>query len=185
MALCGVSKWFSYNNEVHEELIKLSTIDELTGLLNRRAFIEVATAEIERSKRYNRPLSLVMTDIDFFKKVNDNYGHSAGDEVLAKICEEIRKVLRVNDIFCRWGGEEFCILLPETNKDQCHVIAEKTRKHLDGTLIEIPNARLKITSSFGCSSLDPEDNGLENLIERTDKALYLSKGKGRNCVTLS
>lgn len=181
----GVAKWFSYNKEVHDKLKQLSTIDDLTGALNRRAFVEIATEEIERTKRHQRPLSLVIVDFDFFKKVNDSHGHSVGDVVLAKVCGEITKILRVSDIFCRWGGEEFCIVLPETNKDQCYEFAEKIRKHIGRTTFELPKAQLTITASLGCSSLSPEDKSLARLIERADKALYQSKENGRNCVTLS
>lgn len=180
----GVFKWLQFNRLTQEKLLELSNTDALTGLLNRRSFIEKSSAEFERSIRYNRPLSLMMIDIDFFKTVNDRYGHMVGDTVLQKIAVEITMQLRTNDIFCRWGGEEFILLIPESDKNNGQFLSEKIRKSIEETAIELESGEfVEITVSIGCTSIRENDSAVEALIERADNALYMSKETGRNRVS--
>jgi len=180
----GVFKWLKLNRKAQEKLSQLSNTDALTGLLNRRSFIEKSSAEFERSIRYDRPLSLMMIDIDFFKKVNDRYGHMIGDVVLQKIANEISLQLRTNDIFCRWGGEEFILLIPESDHDNGQFLSEKIRKSIEDTPVELDSGEsLNIKISIGCTSIRENDSEIEALIERADRALYMSKETGRNRVS--
>lgn len=182
----GLYQWLDYNNKNHVRLMELSSLDTLTGMLNRRAFLERAYEEIERSKRYNIALSVIMLDIDFFKKVNDKYGHNTGDEVLRKISNNISLQLRKNDILCRWGGEEFLLLIPEIDKESGKKISDKIRLYVSEHPVEIKNGlSVNITISIGCTSLTESDNSIESIIERADHALYQSKRNGRNIVTIS
>ncbi|OQX63771.1 MAG: hypothetical protein B5M51_04715, partial [Anaerolinea sp. 4484_236] len=170
--------------KAEKELYKQATTDPLTGVFNRRYFFETAQKELERSQRYNRPLSIIIFDIDHFKKVNDTYGHGAGDEVLRKLTAECKDSLRENDVFARYGGEEFVILLPETNLEQAEQMAERMRKGCAETPLDVGSATVKITVSFGVSSLDNETLPLDELLLRADNALYASKEAGRNRVTV-
>lgn len=180
----GVFKWLQLNKITQEKLSELSNTDALTGLLNRRSFIERSSAEFERSIRYNRPLSLMMIDIDFFKMVNDRYGHLAGDVVLQKVAIEITQQLRKNDIFCRWGGEEFILLIPESDNSNGQFLSEKIRQSIEQKIFELSSGEtVKITISIGCTSIRENDNAVEVLIERADRALYMSKEAGRNRVS--
>lgn len=180
----GVFKWLQLNKITQKKLSRLSNTDALTGLLNRRSFIEKSNEEFERSIRYNRPLSLMMIDIDFFKLVNDQYGHLAGDVVLQKISVEIALQLRKNDIFCRWGGEEFILLIPESDKSNGQFLSEKIRRSIEKKPIELPSGEtVDIKISIGCTSIRDNDNSVEALIERADRALYMSKEAGRNRVS--
>jgi diguanylate cyclase (GGDEF)-like protein len=180
----GVFKWLQLNRRTQEKLSQLSNTDALTGLLNRRSFFEKSSEEFERSIRYDRPLSLMMIDIDFFKMVNDRYGHMAGDVVLQKIAHEITLQLRTNDIFCRWGGEEFILLIPESDKNNGQSLSEKIRKSIGETPVELKSGEVvNIKISIGCTSIRENDSAVEALIERADRALYMSKEAGRNRVS--
>ena len=160
-----------------KELEKASLTDPLTGIGNRRYFNIKLDNEIIRSKRYSLPLSIVMFDIDHFKFVNDNYGHDAGDEVLKEIVNIIGKSLRETDIFCRVGGEEFIIILPETPQNNAFNIAEKLRKIVESHSKEpLPNVAI----SLGVTQLLESDNK-DSLLKRADDALYEAKDSGRNC----
>jgi len=180
----GVFKWLQLNQRTQDKLSKLSKTDDLTGLLNRRSFIEKSSEEFERSIRYDRPLSLMMIDIDFFKMVNDRYGHMAGDVVLQKIAHEITLQLRTNDIFCRWGGEEFILLIPESDKNNGQSLSEKIRKSIEKKSVTLTSGEVvSIKVSIGCTSIRENDSSVEALIERADRALYMSKEAGRNRVS--
>ncbi|PLX93182.1 MAG: hypothetical protein C0621_08255 [Desulfuromonas sp.] len=119
----GISRDISKRKKLELELLKAATIDRLTGVYNRHKFEELIAAEIERSRRYNNPLSLMMFDLDHFKKVNDTYGHQIGDEVLREVATLIQGHIRANDLFCRWGGEEFMLLAPETRIEAARDLA--------------------------------------------------------------
>lgn len=180
----GAFKWLQLNQRTQDTLSKLSKTDELTGLFNRRSFIEKSSEEFERSIRYDRPLSLMMIDIDFFKMVNDRYGHMAGDVVLQKIAHEITLQLRTNDIFCRWGGEEFILLIPESDKNNGQSLSEKIRKSIEQKSVKLTSGEVvNIKVSIGCTSIRENDSSVEALIERADRALYMSKEAGRNRVS--
>jgi diguanylate cyclase (GGDEF)-like protein len=159
--------------------------DPLTGALNRYALDEDISAEFSRSKRYIRPLSIVMADIDYFKKINDTYGHAAGDEVLKAFVMLVRKSLRDVDNVYRYGGEEFVIVLPETPGAGGVIAAERLRKNIEKhTLKHKTDSSLQIliTASFGVASYTDGDPNYHSIIDRADAALYRAKNSGRNRV---
>ncbi len=160
-------------------LKQMSMQDPLTGCLNRRAFFDIFDTEWSGSKRYGYELSCFMLDIDYFKKINDNHGHSAGDEVLKVVSELIRKMVRKSDHVCRYGGEEFCILLPHTDVASAALAAEKIRQKVE----ESYPSDIRVTISIGISATCFEANSPQELIDQADKALYYSKETGRNRYT--
>jgi len=171
----------SKNKELEEKLIKieyLSVTDTLTNISNRRMFEIMIKKEFSRAKRYKHDLSIIIIDIDFFKKVNDTYGHKYGDKVLCELATLLQKTIRENDFLARWGGEEFAILLPDTNIEHCVITSEKLRKSV--SQMEFSNG-LTITCSFGISQYKLNEN-LDELFIRADKALYNAKENGRNKV---
>jgi len=173
-------------NNANEKLTLLATIDSLTGAYNRRHFLELAGTEIARSRRYRNPVSVLMLDIDFFKKVNDQYGHAAGDEALRKVSDACSNSLREQDIFGRLGGEEFAIILPETSLARGIEIAERIRKTIEALSIKIDSVEFNVTISIGLAQLS-QDSKLKqtalDLLQIADLALYQSKENGRNQVT--
>jgi len=161
---------------------KLSTIaytDSLTKIYNRLHFAHFLDAEIDKVKRYGGTFSIIFFDLDYFKEVNDNYGHLAGDEVLEKVTEIVAKANRSADIFARYGGEEFIILTPETNLSGALIHAERLRNDIEQ--YEFKNVG-HISSSFGVAEFNPEKDDVDSLLERADKALYMAKEHGRNRV---
>jgi diguanylate cyclase (GGDEF)-like protein len=169
---------------LYEKMEKLATTDGLTELNNHRQFQELLSQELQRSRRYNRMVSLLLLDIDHFKSFNDTYGHPVGDLVLKEIALCIRQSLRSNDIPARYGGEEFTVILPETNEQGGMAIAERIRTTIESHTIHSLNRQLKVTVSIGCASYVASQIAQKDLIDRADKALYYSKEHGRNCVTL-
>ena len=161
--------------------------DFLTGLRSRASFMSQALIELHRAVRSNQPLSLLMLDIDFFKLVNDSYGHQTGDMVLKSIAELIKSIVRDFDICARIGGEEFVILLPETNKDKALEVAERIRVLIENTKISSfsPMPQLQITISIGLSTLSSKEDSIDTLISNADQALYKAKNTGRNRVCIS
>ncbi len=162
------------------ELIYLATTDPLTGAANRRSFVDKANAEVERARRYDRPLSVVMLDIDRFKSINDSFGHAAGDAVLKALCAALREDLRPTDILGRLGGEEFAILLVETAPAAAAVLADRMREKLADTVVEFREHRMNFTASFGVAPLVTETQGLEEALRVADSRLYEAKRGGRN-----
>lgn len=161
---------------------KLSTIaytDSLTKIYNRLHFAHFLDAEIDKVKRYGGTFSIIFFDLDYFKEVNDNYGHLAGDEVLEKVTEIVAKANRSADIFARYGGEEFIILTPETNLSGALIHAERLRNDIEQ--YEFKNIG-HISSSFGVTEFNPDKDDVDSLLARADKALYLAKEYGRNRV---
>lgn len=162
-----------------EQLIEMNRKDALTGIFNRRFFAQKLQEEFIRGRRHNRPLSLIMIDIDHFKQVNDNYGHQVGDEVLKTFSARMQDRIRKTDMLARYGGEEFACLLPETNgesalllaKDLCHIVAEETWVCRD--------VKLQMTISIGIAEGRPEMADSEALLKKADDALYEAKA-GRN-----
>jgi diguanylate cyclase (GGDEF)-like protein len=163
---------------------KLATTDGLTELNNHRQFQELLSQELQRSRRYNRMVSLLLMDIDHFKSFNDTYGHPVGDLVLKEIAACIRQSIRTNDIPARYGGEEFTVILPETNEQGGFAIAERIRTTIERHTVHSLNRQLKVTVSIGCASFAASEIAQKDLIDRADKALYYSKEHGRNRVTL-
>jgi diguanylate cyclase (GGDEF)-like protein len=167
--------------EANSLLESISTTDSLTGISNRRNFDEKLSYEFSRALRYNIPLSCIMFDIDFFKKVNDSYGHLYGDEVLRMIGKTLKEELRSHDIFARYGGEEFVILLPETRVQSAEKVSEKLRVFTSKKVVCKDNIQSKVTISLGVAQLDPEKmSSGSDLVEAADKAMYQAKRTGRN-----
>ncbi len=165
--------------EALEEQRHKATHDPLTGLPNREAYSERAYHEMQRFKRYCRPLTLAICDIDYFKKINDSYGHQAGDKVLKLIAKVVSTRLRKVDFIARFGGEEFVLLMPETTAEQAFKVLDKIRSAVGNTPFRFKEDPVQITISFGMSAFVQEDT-LESVFERADKALYKAKSEGRN-----
>lgn len=169
--------------DAQKKLEMLAWTDELTGLPNRRAFMTNLNSEHQRSLRYSHPVSLVIIDLDYFKKVNDQYGHAAGDEVLCHFANLLRKNLRKEDIVGRIGGEEFAVLLPETTREDACILLERIQNTLSLTMVESIAPGFKYTFSAGLTAL-PLDSPLscQDWLHASDLALYQAKSSGRNRV---
>jgi len=168
--------------ELMDELKLLASTDPMTQLYNRRYFTNVTKHILGLAKRQEQPLSLIMADIDKFKNINDTYGHHIGDEVIVYLAKIMKKQQRESDIICRYGGEEFVILLPNTDLKNAKLIAENLRKTIETSSIELENnEKLNFTLSLGVSVVDVknEDNIFE-VLQRADEALYEAKESGRN-----
>lgn len=170
--------------ETTEKLRELSNRDGLTQLFNRRYIEESLSTEFQRAQRYGNNLSVILTDIDFFKKVNDIHGHLAGDEVLRVVSQRLTEGLRGSDILGRYGGEEFLIILPETDIAGAKVLAERLREAVQSEPIEAEGESLTINISLGVTQLHDKTLAYAQLIAEADLALYQSKENGRNCTTL-
>ena len=164
-----------------KEVEALVEQDCLTGVFNRHRFDKVLRQERERASRYGTALSLIILDIDHFKKINDRYGHTVGDRVLIAAAHYIRQHIRENDLLARWGGEEFAIVAPDSTLDAAGKLAEKLRADLED-LREVDD--ISVTCSFGVAQFDGDED-VDSLIRRADRALYRAKGEGRNRVVLS
>lgn len=177
---------YSYLHQNYQIFKKQAVTDGLTGIYNRRFFNEELSREIERSHRHFLRMSLLMIDIDHFKKINDAYGHSTGDWVLKKIARVLRDTTRVCDIECRYGGEEFALILPETTTQQALIIAEKLRQEIASTKFTDENGHeiRPITLSIGVATFPDHASKTEELIHHADQGLYTSKANGRNAVTV-
>ncbi|MEN9231538.1 MAG: GGDEF domain-containing protein, partial [Thermostichus sp. DG02_5_bins_236] len=168
---------------LQKQLVELSKTDPLTGTQNRRSFQEMANQVMETAQEYHRPLSALMIDADYFKKINDLYGHLAGDKVLQELAHIIRTTLRKADLLCRWGGEEFAVILPETSLSEATHIAERILDAVRKTEIEIEKGtHCRLTVSIGVSALEENQDqaSLSDLLARADYALYQAKHLGRN-----
>ena len=166
-----------------EKLQKLAITDGLTKLHNSRSFYSQIEVEVDRFNRYKRPLSLLLLDIDHFKQYNDSYGHLEGDKVLVRISQMIRSCLRKLDSAYRYGGEEFTVILPETNCDEAETVAERIRMIVENEkYTPEPQKEVTITISIGITQYNHKEE-LSSFIQRADKAMYLSKERGRNMVS--
>ncbi len=159
----------------------LATTDSLTGLPNRRGFELLAGQALQEARRERKPLVALLLDLDHFKMLNDTYGHQAGDQVLQGFAQNLRDGLRQADIICRWGGEEFIILLKDTSSATAHQLAEKVRNEVAAQRYPFKGVNLHVTTSIGLAEMHPED-ALDSLIGRADRGLYRAKQSGRNCV---
>ncbi|HAJ92658.1 MAG TPA: hypothetical protein DCO71_08620 [Gammaproteobacteria bacterium] len=170
----------------NEVLQELATRDSLTNCLNRRSFFEKYNTVFRAAQRDDHNVTCIMTDIDLFKSINDRHGHAIGDEVIKQVADTLSRSLRSTDSVCRYGGEEFCVILPGMDLSQAEIMAERARQNIARLDIidESDNTPVSITSSFGISSNEHQPASLSELIDRADKALYQSKHTGRNCVTL-
>ena len=167
----------------YSKVLQYATLDALTNLNNRRQFEIRLSQEIAEAKRQGNPLCAMMIDIDFFKKVNDTYGHASGDEVLRKTASVIKELLRESDIPSRYGGEEFAVLLPYTHIDEAQIVGERLRKAVEASPINVDNKTINVTISMGLAEFRIDENG-EELFQRADKALYEAKESGRNRVCI-
>jgi len=169
-------------------LAEASSRDSLTGLFNRSYVMDKIEAELNRALRFGAPISVLMLDLDHFKNVNDRYGHIAGDRVLQTVGALLKDSCRVYDVPGRYGGEEFCLVLPETKLDSSMSVAERIRARLEATTLDLQNGSVRITTSIGVASVDSNSNADDDLyaasalIDRADRALYMAKGSGRNRV---
>jgi diguanylate cyclase (GGDEF)-like protein len=161
------------------QLWEMAVTDSLTGLYVRRYFMAKFQEEIHRAERYKKVLTVVMADLDRFKSVNDNYGHTAGDRVLRAVGKFLQKNIRDVDILARYGGEEFVILLPENDKQEAYTVSERLRQGFAELQLE---ALPQLTMSLGIASYPQDGKNLEQLIKRADTALYAAKQMGRNKV---
>ncbi len=168
---------------MERRLLEVSQHDSLTGVLNRRTFHERCVQEWGRADRYSHPLACVMVDLDFFKKVNDTHGHAAGDAVLRVAAAVLQGHCRSTDVICRYGGEEFCVLLPETNEIGAAAWAERARADLAQTAVPVGGHVMRVTGSFGVAQSLVDTKGPDALIELADQALAVAKQSGRNRVT--
>jgi two-component system, cell cycle response regulator len=166
----------------HDEIYRLTTMDGLTQIYNRRYFEETLEREVSRSRRYERSLSLVMFDVDHFKQVNDRHGHLAGDHVLKQLASLLQPRIRREDVFARYGGEEFGLLLPELDATGARQLAEKVRGLVEAHHFEFDRNMIPVTVSIGVAMLKPEHQGALDLKRETDGKLYAAKAAGRNRV---
>jgi len=172
-----------YVDQIEQINVKLkedSIRDGLTGCYNRRYFQDIIASEISRASRYDRSLSLLMLDIDDFKKLNDTYSHVFGDKVLKAVGESIRHSVRDVDMVFRYGGEEFSVIMPDTHKDAAFVGAERIRKNIEKLKFNIKDKIIKVTVSCGGAELCRKEANKGSLVSRVDRALYSAKAKGKN-----
>ncbi len=167
---------------MNKDLVRLATLDPLTGVFNRRTMTELANKAIAASRRHGRPLSLLILDIDHFKRINDQFGHEAGDLALCRFVENVQEMMRESDVIARLGGEEFVLILPDTNEQSAFAIAERIRQHLSESEFAVSGWPLPLQASIGVGSLGPAINTLETLLRETDRAMYEAKRIGRNHV---
>ena len=170
------------NAELFQVVHENSVRDSLTGCFNRKHAMEVIDGELRRARRSHLPLSMIMFDLDHFKQINDGYGHLCGDAVLADVGQRMNAVLRGSDVKCRYGGEEFLILLPDTTAAGAKRVAELVRTKLEETPVRWNNIDVPVTASFGLTAANPGELEVKSLIGRADAALYRAKQNGRNCV---
>ncbi|MBV8060327.1 MAG: sensor domain-containing diguanylate cyclase [Alphaproteobacteria bacterium] len=175
----------SQRKELEAELFKQASTDSLTGVSNRRYFMAQAEQELRRSRRFARDMSVMMVDLDHFKKVNDEHGHAAGDAVLQSFVKRALESLRQSDQLGRLGGEEFAVILPETNLVAAMDAAERLRRHLEERPLVADLMAIPCTVSIGVAQLNAVDGTIDQLLHRADEALYRAKNGGRNCVEVA
>lgn len=172
--------------ELRHKLAELSNLvrtDTLTGIANYRYFVQALEQEIERTQRSGQPTSLIMLDIDFFKKVNDQWGHEIGNQALIHLSRLLQKIVRKLDIPCRYGGEEFAIILPDTNLSACLPVAERIREGIEKSPLDVAGQPLRMTVSLGIATYtDKQETTVEALVKQADDYLYQAKENGRNQV---
>jgi len=174
----------SKNRKTEEELLRLASTDPLTGAFNRREFTAIAEREALRANRYHHPLSVLMLDLDHFKRLNDTYGHSAGDKALQRFTMICTNVLRNVDVFGRWGGEEFVALLPETDIQGATVIAERLRKLTADNLLTYNDHKISFTASIGIAEFKDGETSIDGVLSRADNAVYDAKKAGRDRISV-
>lgn len=161
----------------------MSETDEMTGLLNKRAFVKLADREMARSERYKHPFSILMIDADSLKMINDKYGHEAGDNLIRTMANTIRANLRDTDILARYGGDEFVVFLPETPATAAHEVAERVREAVESIVFRVKSAQVPVTTSVGIATYPTDTSNPDDVLDYADQAMYRSKQDGRNKVT--
>jgi len=179
----AVIRDISEKNQLLEELILSSRRDPLTELYNRRYFTELLQSEITRSRRFKRGFSLLMLDIDHFKSINDRFGHACGDAALIAFSKTVTNSTREVDTRCRWGGEEFLVLLPEIPKETAMLVAEKIRKNVENLETIYEGDLIKLTVSIGLEYFSGDDIEISNMVNKVDQLLYKAKNTGRNKIS--
>jgi diguanylate cyclase (GGDEF)-like protein len=171
------------NDEFNTQLLTLASTDPLTGVANRRRLMQRAAEEIARARRFSQPVTVVMIDLDHFKRLNDAHGHETGDRALCEVARACVAVVRDIDLVSRTGGEEFAILLPQTTLGRGLEVAERLRRAVAAIALPVAGAHLAISASLGVTELSPDDATIEQVLARADRALYRSKAEGRNRVS--
>ncbi len=179
--LISISSDITWRRQLEEDLEFQSLHDSLTGLDNRRALEQQLEEELKRAARYGHDLSIFLLDLDYFKKINDNYGHKAGDIVLMEVAAVLEDLFRDCDHVARYGGEEFVVVLQETAREKAEKLAERVRKRIAEHPIEIEaDIELRIIVTIGIATFPEHANSWERLLDVADKAMYVAKGDGRN-----
>ena len=178
--IVAIIKWIKHDEEIKVKLLELASIDDLTGIMNRRVFDIEVKRDFANAKRYNKTLSLLIIDIDNFRAINDKHGHFFGDLLLKMFAKEVASLLREGDIFSRWGGDEFCIVLPETNGTNAMKVAEKVRFAVKNVHVKTDKSPIYFTISLGVTEICVEDKDVMTMIDRADKALFAAKEAGRD-----
>lgn len=181
----GIFSVFLIATDLAEQMKRLAITDALTGVLNRRGFMDAALRAISFAQRTMTPLTVVMTDIDEFKRINDTYGHATGDRALKMFANQLGVALRRSDLIGRVGGEEFAMVLTNTDTAGGHLVATRLRHGIEHAVVEAQHARIQLTASFGVATFSSDDGDLEDVIERADRALYQAKETGRNRVCVA
>jgi diguanylate cyclase (GGDEF)-like protein/PAS domain S-box-containing protein len=181
----GSLRDITQRKEDEAKLTRLANIDGLTGLNNRRNFMDVAGLQFKQAKRYGKAFSVVMFDVDHFKRVNDTYGHDIGDAVLNKLARVCEETCRNVDIPGRLGGEEFAVAMPETSLNEAKLAAERLRKALAACRVVMPKGVISFTVSLGVASANEQSENIETLLKAADMALYRAKEGGRNRVEVA
>ncbi len=175
---------YTDRRNMEEALRDMASRDPLTGIYNRRSFMELARSQLARAHRFSEPMSVFVLDVDHFKRINDSYGHATGDDALRMVAGGCQAILREYDILGRLGGEEFVVVLPGATAQESRVVAERVRRHLSRMAIPGPEGRFHLTSSIGISAIEGAYDTLEKAIHRADLALYRAKREGRNRVVV-
>jgi diguanylate cyclase (GGDEF)-like protein len=177
------NKITNYENSLKQQNTSLSVLastDYLTGIMNKRMFNDISEHYFQTAQKNHFHLTLVLLDLDHFKKVNDTYGHQAGDQLLKRFVKKLERILNKSDIFARIGGEEFAILLSQINSDDAYILAEKIRKEIENDFITYEGQDIFVTTSIGISENKETDTEFKNIFSRADIALYQAKNEGRN-----
>jgi len=168
-----------------EDLRRRSNVDQLTGIATRQSGLQRLRAELSRAQRSSRELAVLMLDLDNFKQINDRFGHPVGDAVLSAIGRTLQQTIRASDISCRWGGDEFLIVLPETGIDQALRVSGTIANRIASTVTQYHDATIRVTPSIGLTIAAPGEDDPDVLIARADAALYQARKNGRNRISVS